>query len=96
MFMMLLLALLQDPDVATVTIDVRDKPLGKVLELITKESGVPIELDDAVKKELDLDQELVTFKIEKLQVTGAVKLLLGARGLEVKALDKKKVRVSKP
>lgn len=93
---LLLLLLAQDPDVATVTLDLKDAPIRQVLASITKETGIPIELDDAVKKELDSDQELVSFKVEKLAVTGALKLLLLPRGYEARVVDKKKVRVSKP
>ena len=90
----LLLALqAKDPEVATVSLDVRDLPLVKVLELITQETGIPIELDADVKKDLDLEGEIVTMKVEKLQVLCAVKLLLGPRG--VKAVDQKKIRVSR-
>ena len=91
-----LLLALQDPEVATVSLDVRDMPLGKLLELFVSKTGVPVELDDAVKKDLDLENELVTFKVEKLQVLGAAKLLFGPHGLRVTAVDKKKIRVSKP
>ena len=91
----LLLALqAKDPEVATVSLDVRDLPLVKVLELITQETGIPIELDADVKKDLDLEGEIVTMKVEKLQVLCAVKLLLGPRA--VKAVDQKKIRVSRP
>ena len=88
-----LLLALQDPEVATVSLDVRDMPLPKLLELVTKETGIPIELDADVK--LD-ERELVSFKVEKLQVLGAVKLLVGPRGLRVTVVDKKKLRVSRP
>ncbi|HEX7898595.1 MAG TPA: hypothetical protein VF950_12595 [Planctomycetota bacterium] len=91
-----LLLALQDPEVATVTLDVRKMPMGKLLELVTKETGIPIELDADVKKDLDLEQELVTFKVDKLQVAGAMKLLFGPHDLRVTVVDKKKLRVSKP
>ncbi len=91
-----LLACAQDPETVRVTLDVKDQPLGKVLEAVRAQTKVPIELDEEVKKRVDLDQELVTVRITDLVLTGALRLLFGPSGLQVDVVDKKKIRISVP
>lgn len=91
----LLLALqAKDPDVETVTLDLQDTPILKVLEKITKDTGIPIEVDEPLKK--GLEKETTSIQVDKLVVSGAVKLLLVPRGLKVEVVDKKKIRVTRP
>ena len=92
-FIVTLLPQAKDPDVATISLDLKDTPLGKVLEIVTKETGIPIELHEDVKKELDLEKELISVQLTKIQVTGALKLLLGPRACDVKVVDKKKILI---
>jgi hypothetical protein len=87
-----LLAQDKDPDVATVSLDVKSASLGLILEMVSKRSGIPIELDADAKKDLDL-KEVITIKLENLVVTGALKLILFPSGFEAKVVGKKKVLI---
>ena len=62
---------------------------------MTSLTEVPIEIDDAARKKLgDLDKLLVSFTVNDVTLTGALKLMLGHHGLSVQAVDRKKVVVT--
>jgi hypothetical protein len=84
----------KDPDQVKVTADMQNAPLGQVLEMFSQISGVPIELDDAARKQLDLDKEMISIKVQDISVTGALKLLFARHNMDVKTVDKKKVVIS--
>jgi hypothetical protein len=82
---------LQDPDTVKVTVEVRDRTLAEVLKLIETSTRVPIALDEAARKKIDPDQELVSATLKDVPVTTALKLLVLPRGLDVKVVDRKRV-----
>jgi type II secretory pathway component GspD/PulD (secretin) len=86
----------KDPDVARVTLEFQDTALGVILESIRKITGIPIELDEAARKNVDLENGKVTAQIKDTTVTSALKLLFGIYGLEVNVIDKKKVLITGP
>jgi hypothetical protein len=85
-----------DPDVARVTLEFQDTTLGVILESIRKITGIPIDLDEAARKSVDLDKDTATVEIKDTTVTGALQLIFGVRGLKVKVIDKKKVLITAP
>lgn len=91
-----LLACAQDPDTARVTLDLKDVSLGKALDAVRAQTKVPIELDEEVKKRIDLDNATMDVKITDLVLRGALQLLFGPAGLQVDVVDKKKIRISVP
>ena len=82
-----------DPDGLTMTLDMSDSTLGEVLDQLREISGVPIEMDEAARKKLDLSAK-TTLKAKDLNLTSTVRLLFSGKGVEVKAVDKKKIVIS--
>jgi hypothetical protein len=88
------LRLFGDPD-CKVTVHFEKTPMSDVLSQLTSLTEVPIEIDDAARKKLgDLDKLLVSFTVNDVTLTGALKLMLGSHGLSVQAVDRKKVVVT--
>ena len=84
-----------DPDTYRITMDLTDTPLGEVLDQIRDLTGVPIEMDEAAKQKVDLSTK-TSFNVKDISLTGAVRILLTGKGVEVKSVDKKKIVVSVP
>lgn len=92
----LLAVLLQakDPSTTKVSIQVKDTTLDQVLKTLTKDTGIPIELDDAAKKEIDPEKEQISVDIKQLNLTDALRLILGPANMDVKVVGKKKVVIT--
>jgi hypothetical protein len=86
----------KDPDQARLTCAFKETPLDKVLEQIQKMTTIPIEWTDEAKKKVDPKGVTIDIDIKDLSVTQVLKLLLISHGLDVKAVDKKKVLISAP
>jgi len=86
----------KDPDVRQVTLKADNFPLGKIVAELQKETGIPIEYDDAVKKQLESDDSQITIEVKDLPLTGALRLVFQSRGFKVVAVDKKKVLITTP
>lgn len=84
-----------DPDRVRVSARFEDTTLAKVLETFRAQSKVPIELDEAAKKRVDLDMG-ISLDIQDLVLTGALRLIFSPQGLEVEVVGKKKVRIVVP
>jgi hypothetical protein len=82
-----------DPDTYKITMELTDSTLGEVLDQIRDLTGVPIEMDEAAKKKVDLTTK-VNFNVKDISLTSAVKVLLTGKGVEVKSVDKKKIVIS--
>lgn len=89
-----LLASVQDPETARVTLEARDLSLSKILEAFRTQTKVPIDLSEAAKKEIDLDQELITISVKDLVLTGALRLIFGPRDCDVTIVNQKKLLIS--
>jgi len=86
-----------DPDTIKVAVHFENATLDDVLNSLTQISQVPIELDDAAKKKIgDPAKLLISIQFNETSVTGAAKLIFGARGLQVKVVDNKKLIVTVP
>jgi hypothetical protein len=95
-FALVLLALQQkDPDETRITIKVTDTPIEKLIDMISRDSGVPIEWSADAKKKVDR-KATANLEVQDMPVTGAVKLVVLPQGLEAKAVDKKKVVIVVP
>lgn len=84
----------KDPDTTRVSIKVKDATFDQVLRTLTKDTGIPIELDDAAKKEIDVEKAEISIEITQLNLTAALRLIFGPSNLEVKVVDKKKVVIT--
>jgi hypothetical protein len=82
-----------DPDTLLMTVDLSDYTVGEVLDQLRDLSGVPIEMDEAAKKKVDLTTK-ATFKVKDVSLTSAVKLLFTGKGVEVSSVDKKKIVIT--
>jgi hypothetical protein len=82
-----------DPDTYKITMELTDYTLGEVLDQIRDLTGVPIEMDEAAKKKVDLSTK-VSFNVKDISLTSAVKILFTGKGVEVKSVDKKKILIS--
>ncbi len=82
-----------DPDAYKITMELSDYTLGEVLDQIRDLTGVPIEMDEAAKKKVDLSTR-TSFNVKDISLTSAVKLLLAGKGVEVKSVDKKKLVIT--
>ena|SRR6185295_15997113 len=91
-----LVVLLQakDPNTTRVSIKVKDATLDQVLKTLTKDTGIPIELDDAAKKEIDPEKEQISIDIKQLNLTDALRLILGPANMDVKVVEEKKVVIT--
>jgi hypothetical protein len=86
----------KDPDVRRVTLKVVNQPLGVILADLQKQSGIPIERDEAAQKQIDSDDSMVSFTVDDLTLSGALSLLLLPRGFKVVTVNKNKVLVTTP
>ena len=89
-----LVALAGDVD-TKVTADFENASVTEVLESLTLVTQVKIELDDAARKKLgDPSQAKVSIRLKDVSVTGALQLLFGPSGLQVKVVDRSKLLVT--
>lgn len=84
----------KDPDKVEVSVDLQDATMGQLFEMLTRLSGIPIELDEAAKKAFDLDKEKVSVKLDKISLSGALRLILAPRNMQAAWVDQKKLVVS--
>lgn len=84
----------KDPEVRRVTLDYKDATLSQILEDLRKGTGIPIDLDDAARKEVDPDKESFSIKIRDASLYNALKLILGPSQLTVKSLEKKRILIT--
>ena len=82
-----------DPDSYKITMELSDYTLGEILDQMRDLTGVPIEMDEAAKKKVDLSTK-VSFNVKDISLTSAVKILLTGKGVSVKSVDKKKIVVT--
>lgn len=82
-----------DPDTYKISMELTDSTIGEVVDQIRDLTGVPIEMDEATKKKVDLSTK-VNFKVKDLSLTSAVKILFSGKGVEVKSVDKKKIVIT--
>lgn len=83
----------KDPDQVRITVDLQDVTMGEAIEAFSRLSGVPIELDDAARKELDLGRKL-GIKMQDISLTSGLKLLLVRTNMDVRTVDRKKVLIT--
>ena len=86
----------KDPDVRRVSLKVENHPLSKIVGDLQKETGIPIEFDDAAMKRINSDDSQATIDIQDMVLSGALKLLVLPLGCDVKVIDKKKVLIVAP
>lgn len=84
----------KDPEIRRVTLDYKDAPLSRILEDLRKTTGIPIEWDDAAKKQVDPDKEIFSIKIEDLSLHSSLRLMLLPRSLTVLSVEKKKILIT--
>jgi hypothetical protein len=80
---------------ARVTIDLRDSPLLDVLETMSDLTGLRIVFDAAAAGHLD-PNESVSVKLGNIVADGALKLMLGPRGLTYRITEERLVLVTIP
>jgi hypothetical protein len=83
----------KSPDSVKISAEFDNATIGEVLDSLKAISGVPIELDEAAQKKLDLETR-ITFKVQDTPLTEAVQILLTGRGLAVTVVDKRKVLIT--
>jgi hypothetical protein len=84
----------QNPEEVKVTADFDNVAVKEILDSFHVLTGVPIEMDEAATKKVD--HITVSFKVSEATLVGALRLLLGPRGLEVKVVEKKKIVITAP
>ena len=84
-----------DPDKVTVTAQFENTSLAEIVDGLGSLTGVPIAIDDAAKKKVDL-KTASNFNVKDITLTQALKLLFGGHGLEVKVVDKTRVLITVP
>ena len=82
-----------DPDKVTVTAQFENTSLEDVVDGLGSLTAVPIVIDDAAKKKVDL-KTATNFNVKDITLTQALKLLFGGHGLEVKVVDKTRVLIT--
>jgi hypothetical protein len=85
----------KDPETIRITAYYENATLEDILEGIQSISGIPIEIDDAALKKVDL-KAATSFKVQDVTLASGVKLLVGPLGLEAKVVDKKKLLITVP
>ena len=85
----------KNPDETRITIKVTDTPIEKLVDMISRDSGVPVEWTPEAKKKLD-SKATANLEIQEMAVTGAVKLVVLPQGLDARVIDKKKVLIVVP
>ncbi len=91
-----LLACAQDPEAAKVTLDFKGLPIAKLLDALRTQTKVSIEVDEAAKKAVDVDKELVDLSVQEVPLTVVLQFVFRPHGLKVDVVDKKKIRIRKP
>ena len=84
----------KDPATTKVGLKVENATLDKVLQTLRTDSGIPIDLDEGAKKEIDLEKEQISLDVQKTNLTDVLKLIFGPRGFDIKVVDKKKVVIT--
>lgn len=84
----------KDPDVVKISLDLENASLRKVLESVTRESKIPITVDVEVLKNMDLDKEVLSVKVENTTVTNLLRLILEPRKLEARWVEKTTILVT--
>jgi hypothetical protein len=86
----------KDPEKVRVTAEFKNTTFAAALEALRKQSGVPIEVDEAAKKVVDFEKDLLTLKLNDIVLTGALRLMCGPSGLEARVVEKKKILITVP
>ena len=84
----------KDPEIRRVSLDYKDASLSRVLEDLRKTTGIPIEFDDAARKQVDPDKEEMSIKIQEMSLYNSLKLMLGPLNLAVNSVEKKKILIT--
>lgn len=90
--LLLALAPTQDPDQVKITADFEQESLAEIVNSLMYITGVPIEVEDAARKKLESAK--ITFKIQDLTLSSAVRLLIRGQGVQMKVVDRKKIVLS--
>ena len=85
----------KDPDKFKITAEFENTALEDVLDALKSLTGIPVEIDDAARKKLDM-KATTSFKVQDVTFTAAVKLLVGPHGLDVKSVHQSKLLVTVP
>ena len=84
----------RDPDVRRVSLDYSSASLSQILEDLRKVTGIPIDMDDAARKQVDPDKVLISVKIADLTLSTSLRLMLTSLQLSIQSIEKKKVLIT--
>jgi hypothetical protein len=84
----------RDPDVRRVSLDYSSASLSQILEDLRKVTGIPIDMDDAARKQVDPDKVLISVKIADLTLSTSLRLMLTSHQLSIQSIEKKKVLIT--
>lgn len=86
----------KDPNVRRVSVDYENVLLETILEDLQKRTGIPIEMDEWARKEIDPSKEKVSMKAQDLTVSVIVSLMVKPRStvIMLRFINNKKLLIT--
>ncbi len=86
----------KDPNVRRISVDYDQVLLETILADLQKRTGIPIEMDERARKEIDPSKEKISMKAQDLTVTAILSLMVRPRSpvVTLRFIDNKKLLIT--
>ena len=82
-----------DPDIRSVSVDYDNVLLDKILADLQKRTGIPIEMTDGAREQLNPSKVTVSIKVEDMPLTSVLRLIILPRTTNVGIISVQKKKV---